>query len=269
VKRGDVCWYTFQHPDKRRPVLILTRDSAIRINSVTVAPIKSTIHNIPTSRSIGDGRFAPDFCAANFDNLQTVPKKHQRSHCPSADCENESRGDRHRLRIGIRRGLIPARRYAHRLPAMLPEIGAAHFYSLCIRRSGNAVLCGVWVPSATWVQLAQGTQNARLAANRGHGYNSHMEKATVSKLKDNLSVPHKYMPAMQWSSMTATCQSRDWSASGRLAAALIGSLCLRARAHAPTVSPLSPARLRAALANALPQDARVLEALRDDRDQDR
>ena len=29
MKRGEVRWYTFQAPDKRRPVLILTRDPAI------------------------------------------------------------------------------------------------------------------------------------------------------------------------------------------------------------------------------------------------
>jgi mRNA interferase MazF len=75
VNRGDVCWYTFKAPDKRRPVLILTRDSAIPVlSSVTVAPITSTIRDIPTEviLTVEDG--LPDTCAANFDNLQTVPK---------------------------------------------------------------------------------------------------------------------------------------------------------------------------------------------------
>ena len=31
VARGDVCWYTFKAPDNKRPVLILTRDSAIAV----------------------------------------------------------------------------------------------------------------------------------------------------------------------------------------------------------------------------------------------
>ena len=30
MKRGDIRWYTFQLPDKRRPVLILTRDEVAR-----------------------------------------------------------------------------------------------------------------------------------------------------------------------------------------------------------------------------------------------
>lgn len=75
MKRGDVRWYRFKAPDKRRPVLILTRDSAIPVlNSVTVAPITSTIRNIPTETVLTREDGLPKTCAANFDNLQTVSK---------------------------------------------------------------------------------------------------------------------------------------------------------------------------------------------------
>lgn len=75
MRRGDVCWYTFKAPDKRRPVLILTRDSAIEVlHSVTVAPITSTIRSIPTEVVLTADDGLPDTCAANFDNLQTVAK---------------------------------------------------------------------------------------------------------------------------------------------------------------------------------------------------
>jgi len=75
VNRGDVCWYTFKIPDKKRPVLILTRDSAIAmLHSVTVAPITSTIRSIPTEAVLTEADGLPTTCAANFDNLQTVPK---------------------------------------------------------------------------------------------------------------------------------------------------------------------------------------------------
>jgi len=76
MKRGEVRWYEFQPPDKRRPVLILSRDSAIAVlNEVTIAPITSTIRAIATEIALGveDG-MACD-CAANFDHLQTVPKQ--------------------------------------------------------------------------------------------------------------------------------------------------------------------------------------------------
>ena len=75
MNRGDVCWYTFKAPDKKRPVLILTRDSALAVlNSVTVAPITSTIRSIPTEVVLTEEDGLPNTCAVNFDNLQTVPK---------------------------------------------------------------------------------------------------------------------------------------------------------------------------------------------------
>jgi mRNA interferase MazF len=75
MKRGDVCWYTFPAPSKRRPVLILTRDSAIAVlNSVTVVPITSTIRSIPTEVLLTADDGLPDTCAVNLDNIQTVPK---------------------------------------------------------------------------------------------------------------------------------------------------------------------------------------------------
>ncbi|MGO9512567.1 MAG: type II toxin-antitoxin system PemK/MazF family toxin [Steroidobacteraceae bacterium] len=75
VRRGDVCWYTFPAPNKRRAVLILTRDSAIAVlNSLTVAPITTTIRSIPTEIVLTPDDGLPDTCAANFDNIQTVPK---------------------------------------------------------------------------------------------------------------------------------------------------------------------------------------------------
>jgi mRNA interferase MazF len=75
MNRGDVRWYTFKAPDKRRPVLILTRASAISVlNSVTVAPITSTIRSIPTEIVLAERDGMPQACAANFDNMQTVPK---------------------------------------------------------------------------------------------------------------------------------------------------------------------------------------------------
>jgi mRNA interferase MazF len=75
MERGEVRWYTFTGPDKTRPVLILTRSSAIRyLNAVTVAPITTTIRGVPSEvrLSIDDGLMSD--CAANFYNLQTVPK---------------------------------------------------------------------------------------------------------------------------------------------------------------------------------------------------
>jgi mRNA interferase MazF len=75
MKHGDIRWYKFVRPDKRRPVLILTRDSVLEyLNEVTIAPITSTVRNIPSEVFLtkADGMLRD--CAVNCDHLQTVPK---------------------------------------------------------------------------------------------------------------------------------------------------------------------------------------------------
>jgi mRNA interferase MazF len=76
MRRGDVRWYTFAPPDKHRPVVILTRNSAIPVlTSITVAPITSNVRDIPTEVLLSpeeDGVLS--LSAANLDNVQTVSK---------------------------------------------------------------------------------------------------------------------------------------------------------------------------------------------------
>ncbi len=75
MRRGDIRWYTFKKPDKRRPVLILTRDSVIAyLGEVTIAPITSTIRNIPTEIVLTEADGMPHVCCVNLDHLQTVSK---------------------------------------------------------------------------------------------------------------------------------------------------------------------------------------------------
>jgi mRNA interferase MazF len=75
MERGEIRWYEFQPPDKRRPVLILTRTSAIRfLNEITIAPITSIIRGIPSEIVLGIEDGFNQACAANFDHIQTVSK---------------------------------------------------------------------------------------------------------------------------------------------------------------------------------------------------
>ena len=77
LSRGQVRWYTFRAPDKRRPVLILTRQSALSyLNKVTVAPLTTTIRDIPSEVFLtpeDDGVL--ESCVVNFDNIQTVSQE--------------------------------------------------------------------------------------------------------------------------------------------------------------------------------------------------
>jgi mRNA interferase MazF len=73
LSRGDVRLCRFQPPDKQRPVVVLTRDSAIGyLTTVTVAPITSTIRGVPSEviLDIDDGMKSR--CAVNLHNAVTV-----------------------------------------------------------------------------------------------------------------------------------------------------------------------------------------------------
>jgi mRNA interferase MazF len=75
MRRGEVRWHTFAAPDKRRPVVILTRNSASGfLSALTVAPITTTMRGIPTEVFLGREDGLPMDCAVNLDNIQTVPK---------------------------------------------------------------------------------------------------------------------------------------------------------------------------------------------------
>jgi mRNA interferase MazF len=54
LRRGEIRWYRFSRPDKKRPVVILTRDSVLEyLGEVAVAPITSTICGIPSEVAPG------------------------------------------------------------------------------------------------------------------------------------------------------------------------------------------------------------------------
>ncbi|MCG6533316.1 MAG: type II toxin-antitoxin system PemK/MazF family toxin [Syntrophales bacterium LBB04] len=75
MKRGEIRWYKFIPPDKKRPVLILTRDSVLEyLAEVTVAPITSTVRHIPSEVFLSKPDGLPGDSAVNCDHLQTVSK---------------------------------------------------------------------------------------------------------------------------------------------------------------------------------------------------
>jgi len=75
MKRGEIRWYKFKAPDKKRPVLILTRDSILEyLGEVSVAPVTSTIRDIPSEVLLSKNDGMPKDCVLNFDHIQTVSK---------------------------------------------------------------------------------------------------------------------------------------------------------------------------------------------------
>lgn len=80
VNRGEIWQFEFARLNKRRPVLILTRQEILgHLHSVTVAPITTTIRGIPSEVVVGPECGLKVRSAINLDNVVTVPKSELRS----------------------------------------------------------------------------------------------------------------------------------------------------------------------------------------------
>ncbi|MBI4701427.1 MAG: type II toxin-antitoxin system PemK/MazF family toxin [Deltaproteobacteria bacterium] len=76
MRRGEVRLFGFPPPDKERPVVVLTRSSALRfLNRVTVAPVTSTVRDIPTEVVLDEDDGMRGRCAVNLDHVVTVPRQ--------------------------------------------------------------------------------------------------------------------------------------------------------------------------------------------------
>ena len=75
MKRGEIRWYTFRGPDKRRPVLVLTRDEVIeRLNEIIVVPATRTIRGLTTEVVPTEADGMPAACALNFDHISLAQR---------------------------------------------------------------------------------------------------------------------------------------------------------------------------------------------------
>jgi mRNA interferase MazF len=73
-RRGDV-WIATIPGDKRRPVVVLTRNSVLpRLTTILVAPVTTRIRQIPSELPLGAAHGLARPCVANFDNILPLPK---------------------------------------------------------------------------------------------------------------------------------------------------------------------------------------------------
>ena len=75
MNRGEIWLYRFRHPDKRRPVVVITRGDVIDLlNDVMVAPVSTTIRGAPSEVPVGVSEGLKGPSAINLDRIQTVEK---------------------------------------------------------------------------------------------------------------------------------------------------------------------------------------------------
>lgn len=73
IARGEIWSYRFKAPDKRRPVLVLSRPDVIPLlHTVMVAPITSKRLGAPSEVQVGVEEGLKHESAVNLDHVQTV-----------------------------------------------------------------------------------------------------------------------------------------------------------------------------------------------------
>ncbi len=76
MRRGEIWWARMPEPSGRRPVVLVSRDSAYAVRaSITVVEVSTTIRGIPSEVPLGAGDGMKRKCVANADNLLTIPKR--------------------------------------------------------------------------------------------------------------------------------------------------------------------------------------------------
>ena len=76
MHKGEIWWADLSKPTGRRPVLILTRDEAVRVRDyVTVAELTTNIRRITTEVLLKKEDGLPKECVVNLDVINTVKKE--------------------------------------------------------------------------------------------------------------------------------------------------------------------------------------------------
>ena len=75
MKQYEIWWANLPAPAGRRPVLLLSRNSAYQyLHKFLVMEITTTIRGIAEEVRLGRGEGLPKPCVANCDNLRTVAR---------------------------------------------------------------------------------------------------------------------------------------------------------------------------------------------------
>ena len=75
-RRGEIWYFRLRSPDKRRPVLVLTRQRVLPLlRTAMVAPITSTIRGVPSEVIVGMEEGLKHDSAINLDHVQTVEQR--------------------------------------------------------------------------------------------------------------------------------------------------------------------------------------------------
>ena len=75
-RRGEIWLYTFKPPDKKRPVVVLTRQAVLPLlRTAMVAPVTSGVRGLPSEVAVGIAEGLKYDSVINLDHVQTVEQR--------------------------------------------------------------------------------------------------------------------------------------------------------------------------------------------------
>ena len=75
MRRCEIWWADLPKPVGKRPVVLLSRSEAYLVRElVTVAPLTTTVRNIPVEVILVKADGVPKKCVANLDMITTIEK---------------------------------------------------------------------------------------------------------------------------------------------------------------------------------------------------
>ncbi len=81
ARRGELWLFQFQPPDKRRPVVVLSRPRALSLlRTAIVAPVTSTIRGLDSEVIVGPDEGLKNVSAIKLDNVQSVDQRQLRQY---------------------------------------------------------------------------------------------------------------------------------------------------------------------------------------------
>jgi mRNA interferase MazF len=88
LHRGEVWMFTFEAPDKRRPILLLSREAILPyLRQVNIAEITSSIRGLPTEVVLGIDDGMKHACCVNLHQVYTVERALLRTYVTTLSAE--------------------------------------------------------------------------------------------------------------------------------------------------------------------------------------
>lgn len=77
IRRGDIRWFRFAAPDKRRPVLVLGRDELLdSLSQIPVIPLTTRTRDLPWEVPLGIEDGLPEPCVLKPEWMRSVERTH-------------------------------------------------------------------------------------------------------------------------------------------------------------------------------------------------